>query len=86
MVIIATMVKMTPVLTLTATDAAAQGVPPDCDLGYVVDPATNTCVEDTGQDGQLGPGRGVPHGAPANGYIHGTCMSCSLPGACWSKR
>ena len=30
--------------------------------------------------------RCVPHGAPANGYIHGTCMSCSLPGACWSSR
>jgi sortase (surface protein transpeptidase) len=38
-----------PVLTLTASDAAAQGDPPNCDPGFVVDTATNTCVEDTGQ-------------------------------------
>lgn len=35
---------LTPVLTLTASDAAAQGDPPNCDLGYVVSDDGTECV------------------------------------------
>jgi sortase (surface protein transpeptidase) len=43
---------LAPVLTLYAADAvAAQGEPPYCDPGYVVDENTQECVPDEGQNG-----------------------------------
>jgi len=35
---------MMPMLTLTASDAAAQGTPPNCDQGYVVSDDGTECV------------------------------------------
>ncbi len=43
---------LTPVLTLTASDAAAQGQPPNCDAGYVVSDDGTTCVPDPNQGGE----------------------------------